>query len=476
MQVSLSGIADITDTLSLQGVSYYNNFLQRVSNGNAPNDTPCDDSSGLLCSRSGPSTTLGGAGIPAFLGPSPLSYATLNRQATNTNGYGASFQATDTQTMFGLENHLVGGISFDGGKPCSPLPPPLGGITTESRAFSGPGVIIDEPGIDAPVRVGISDAYYGAFVADTLDLTDRLALTTSGRFNVAQINLDDRNGGNLSGNHAYQRFNPAAGVTYKVTPWLTAYGGYAEANRAPTPAELSCAGPNDACSLANFFVGDPNLRQVVARTVEVGLRGSVAISDTDRLSYDLGFYRSDLDDDIVFVNSVALNRAFFTNVGETRRQGVDASLQYKTPRWSAYLAYAYTDATYQGGFAEAAGNNPAADASGTITIHPGNRLPGVPAHQAKLGVTYTSPASGRWPVRPRAEQAVPVRRPGQPDARAARLRHVEPERQLPAHVADTVVRLGRERHRRQVLHLRHILADHGGVPGPGAEREQSARL
>ena len=171
-------------------------------------------------------------------------------------------------------------------------------------------------------------------------------------------------------------------------PWLTAYGGYAEANRAPTPAELSCAGPNNSCSLANFFVGDPNLKQVVAHTVEFGLRGNLAISDSDRLSYNLGFFHSNLDDDIVFVNSAALNRAFFANVGQTRRQGVDASIQYRTPRWSAYLAYTYTDATYQSGFVEAAGNNPVADVNGNITINPGNRLPGVPAHQGKLGVTY----------------------------------------------------------------------------------------
>jgi iron complex outermembrane recepter protein len=395
-QVSLSGNLQVSDTVSIQAVTYYNNFLQRVTNGNAPNDLPCNDDSGLLCNDSGPSTTLGGATIPAFLGANPLSYSELDNQTTNTNGYGASVQATDTQTVFGFENHLVAGVSFDGSQTMFTATSLIGGITTESRDFIGPGVVIDEPGTNSPVRVGISDAYYGVFVADTFNLTDRLALTASGRFNSAQINLSDQNGGDLSGNHSFQRFNPAGGVTYRVTPWLTAYAGYAEANRAPTPAELSCAGPNDSCSLANFFVGDPNLKQVVAHTVEAGVRGTVRVGASDRLSYNLGFYRSNLDDDILFVNSVTVNRAFFTNVGQTRRQGVDASIQYKAPRWSALLAYSYTDATFQTGFVEAAGSNPAGDANGNITINKGNRLPGVPAHQGKMGLIYH--VTDQWTV------------------------------------------------------------------------------
>ena len=40
-------------------------------------------------------------------------------------------------------------------------------------------------------------------------------------------------GDTLSGKHDFYRFNPMAGATYDLTPGLTLYGSYAEANRAP---------------------------------------------------------------------------------------------------------------------------------------------------------------------------------------------------------------------------------------------------
>ena len=385
--VSLTGNLDVTDTISVQALVYYRYFLQRVLNGNAPNDTPCNDGSGLLCSSPGVfSTTLGGATIPAFLSGGP--YSELDLQTTNTNAYGASLQATNTEALFGLKNHLVAGVSFDGAQTMFSAASSIGGLTPLDRVFVGPGVAIDEAGINAPVRVAIGNAAYGIYAADTLNLTPRLALTVSGRFNAALIALDDQNGGDLTGQHGYTHFNPAVGATYRVAPWLTAYAGYAEANRAPTPAELSCAGPANACSLANFFVGDPNLKKVVAHTVEAGVRGAVTSFHGVRLGYDLALFHSTLGDDIAFINSVTQGRAYFANVGQTRRQGIDAGVQVKTDRWSAYIAFAYIDASYQSGFVEASGNNPAADANGNITIRPGDRLPGIPANQVKLGADY----------------------------------------------------------------------------------------
>ena len=298
--------------------------------------------------------------------------------------------------MFGLNNHVVAGVSFDGAQTEFGATSYVGGLTNDSRVFIGPGVVIDEPGDNEPVRVGISDAYYGLFATDTLNVTDRLAVTVSGRFNSAQINLNDQSGGDLTGNHAYNRFNPSAGVAYQVTPWLTAYASYAEANRAPTPAELSCASPEESCSLANFFVGDPDLKQVVAHTLEAGVRGSLKAFGGARLSYNLGLFHTDLDDDILFVNSPVEGRAFFTNIGDTQRQGVDVGLQLKTQRWLAYLQYAYTDATFQTPFTANSGDNPQADDDGNIAVRKGNRLPGVPQNQVKFGLSYR--VTQKWTV------------------------------------------------------------------------------
>src|SRR5260370_24473795 len=99
---NLSANIDLCDTLSLQTLGYYRYFRQSVLNGNAPNDTPCADGSGLLCFPGGLGTPVGGRAISDFLGGGQ--YGQLDTQSTSTHGYGGRPQLTDTGKVFGRDH------------------------------------------------------------------------------------------------------------------------------------------------------------------------------------------------------------------------------------------------------------------------------------------------------------------------------------------------------------------------------------
>ena len=73
-------------------------------------------------------------------------------------------------------------------------------------------------------------------------------------------------------------------------------------------------------------------------------------------------------------------------MGQTRRQGLSARADLKIGEVTAYAGYTYTDATFQTGYVEAGGSNPAQDANGNITVRPGDTLPGIPRNTVKLGL------------------------------------------------------------------------------------------
>lgn len=386
-QITLSGTHRLNDAWSLQGNLYYRNLSQRTENADVSEAEACESAPGLLClDDDGPRLTDRARDpIRDFLAGG--TYANLNRTGTDTNGFGGSVQATRAAELFGRPNRLVVGASYDGGRSLFSASTRLGELTLD-RTFGGPGITVDQDGGPiSPVRVRANNDYYGVYISDALDVTDALTLTLSGRLNVADIRLRDRIGTSLSGNHSYARFNPAAGATYQILPTLSAYAGYAEANRTPTPAELSCADPASPCTLTNFFVADPALKQVVARTYEAGLRGRQPIG-TATVDWHAGLFRADSSNDIYFAASEFTGRGYFRNIGETRRQGVEAGFTLRAGSLRAYVDYAFTEATFQSPLLLDSPQNPAADANGQIQVRPGNRLPGVPAHLVKFGASY----------------------------------------------------------------------------------------
>src|SRR5262249_23100175 len=152
--------------------------------------------------------------------------------------------------------------------------------------------------------------------------------------------------------------------------------------RAPTPAEFSCADPEAPCSLTNFFVSDPELKQVVAHTVEAGLRGARQWNDST-LAWQIGAYRSAIEDEIQFVASGLTGRGFFQNIDKPRRQGIDVSVDLASTRWSAALDYSYTEATFRSPLLLNSPENPEADDNGQIQVVPGDQFPSIPANVVK---------------------------------------------------------------------------------------------
>ena len=228
----------------------------------------------LLCFGDGTTPLIGldGSQVTNFL-PASATLGQLDRTHTSTNSYGGSLQATSTAQIAGHDNHVVVGSSVDHGRVNFTANSELG--TVEPNLFiTGTGVIINQPTGDvAPVSLKATTTYTGVYATNTFDITPQVSVTGGGRFNVAQIKLEDQLGTDLNGDSRYSRFNPVIGMTYRFVPNVTVYAGYSETNRAPTPLELGCADPARPCLLDNFLVSDPPLKQVVSHTYEAGLRG-----------------------------------------------------------------------------------------------------------------------------------------------------------------------------------------------------------
>ncbi len=381
---SFNASVKVTDTLTVSGLAYYRRFKSRVLDGNVFEGDEDEDTE-----------------VEADEAP----LGVLDRINTDSESYGFSLQAVDKRRIFGRKNQFVIGTSYDQGKVGYTTHSELGTIG-DNFVVEGSGEILDD-GDFAPRNVDVDTRYFGVYVLDTLDLTDRWAVTFGGRFNHAKVDLEDLTGDfpNITSKHSFSRFNPTVGMTYEAMPGITLYGGYSEANRAPTPAELACADPENPCPIESFLTDDPPLNQVVSKTYEIGVRGKMkSPSGKQRLDWGIGLFHTTNYDDILHVSSSTTGRGYFFNAGDTLRQGVEAKLSYENERFSFYASYAYIDATYDKldvtEFSSPA--HPlaqecvAVDEDACIIVSPGDSIPGIPKHRFKTGFNYW--VTPRWKV------------------------------------------------------------------------------
>jgi iron complex outermembrane receptor protein len=388
---TLNATWTVTPTLSLQGALYYRGFWQSVVNGNTTDYTACGAGPdlGFLCQGDGVTPLTGRAGqrLPDLSNSGAVPIGENDFEKISSNGVGGSVQATSAARLAGAENHLTVGASLDSAVTDFSSSAEVGVINAALQVLPS-GLFVDTPENTpfnaTPVQLRATSTYYGVYATDTFNLTPRLALTASGRYNVAQIDLADRLGADLTGDNRYQRFNPALGAAYRIAAAFTAYAGYAEGSRAPNASEIECSNPQNPCLLPSSLSSDPpTLKQVVSRTWEAGLRGRVAVK-SGALTWNAGLFRTDVHDDIYGV-ATSLSAGYFQNISGTRRQGAEASLRYAGPSFTAYASYSYVDATFRSDVPLPSPSNPFQDANGNIQARVGDHLPGIPRNRLKLG-------------------------------------------------------------------------------------------
>ena len=306
--------------------------------------------------------------------------AANDRSTTNTGSYGGALQWTYRTKRDGVAHQIALGASGNAGRTTfMQATQPAAFADDRGTVATGPFT----PTTDADLR----NADGGVYASDTVNITAQWTLTMAARYNVARVEIRDRSGQDpaLDGTHTFSRVNPALGVTFNPSEQFTAYASYNEGMRAPTPMELTCADPDAPCKLPNQFLADPPLAKIVSSTLEAGARGRFPMGD-----WAAAVYRTDLRDDIAFIASGAgaTNAGYFTNVGRTRRQGVELSATLRADPVTVALRYSATDARFRSPFTAVSPANSQADAAGAIAVQPGDRMPGIPLHSAKLRIDW----------------------------------------------------------------------------------------
>jgi len=381
----------ILDDVWLSGSAYLRKLSRRTLNGDEAEFSEClDGFTTVLCDDDGESIlTETGAQIPR---PAELGVfdAAFNTSDTSSLNFGGSAQLSIERDLAKRPNQLAIGTTFDKASVAFLQRVELGHLT-DDRGVAGQGVYAG--GEDFRTHLDTESHYMGLYAVDSLTVIDPLTVQVSGRIAYSKLELIDREGTALNGEHDFLRVNPAAGVTYHPVEPIALFASYAEGSRAPSAIELACADPDEPCRLPNAFLADPPLDQVVTRAIELGVRGEhgrtrVGGNARARYTWSAAGFGSRNFDDIIFVAGSRIGTGYFRNAGQTQRVGLELAAGTNLGSVEAFASYTLLRASYETQLLLPAAPNTDDDAEGNeVLVERGNRMPGVPTHSLKAGVT-----------------------------------------------------------------------------------------
>ncbi|MBR0568754.1 TonB-dependent receptor [Azoarcus sp. L1K30] len=391
--VALSGSLWVDERNSLSATLYHRQTLTRTLNGDAnddfedgPNNGDCE-ADDFGAGSADESRCLAANAAGGFNVDSGANNRTRNRQHAQGLALQWIHEADASTLAIGL-THDRSRSDFSQSAQT--------GVLGASRGVVPGSDIEEENSLDGQTRTT------SVYATDTWSLSPALHLTASARYNETRvINRDRLNPDypNLDGDFTYRKLNPALGLSWQAAESLTVYGGMSQGNRAPSPIELGCADPDNPCTLPNALAADPYLKQVVARSIELGVRGRLANGP----SWNAGLYRTINHDDILFVGT-STSAGYFTNFVRTRRQGAELGVSGQRGVLSWEANYSFVQATFQSSACLLAADNSsrgqatACTANGQddeILVGKGDHLPGIPAHSLKLSLAWQATSALR---------------------------------------------------------------------------------
>jgi outer membrane receptor protein involved in Fe transport len=386
--VNLVGSHFLAEKLLLSGNVYYRDLSTDSQNGDVNDDNYLSDD------YSGPDIDCSAA-LTSHVANAYCSNG-INRSARlDQKTAGVGLQLTDSASLFGGKNQLIVGADYSHAEDSYEQRFIYATLTAERNAISNVNPFNPDQVVNSLTG---TNEIWGIYLTDTWSPNDLLHFNIAARYNHSNETLNgysvDTDVGDypdgfdsanpLTGNHNFNRLNPSVGFTVTPTQSLTLYADYSESSRAPTVIELGCADPNAPCGLPNDFASDPDLKQVVSKTFDVGARGNI---NGQMFTWSFDLFHTINSNDIQFI-ATTTSEGYFDNVGNTERQGFDAAVGGKLGELSWHLVYSFVDATYQSSFLVNAESNSSADENGNTLVSPGSRIPLIPRNTGRLMLDY----------------------------------------------------------------------------------------